>query len=473
MGDALRTVVERGDLVQTVPDEDIPATPGAGRRAETEPDPALVRALIARTESSIATLRAEIVTTSGPALFEFIRRDIQELKRLLFDADNHHAIMAGMEATWWLNDHLLDWLGEPNAADVLSRSAPGNITSEMGLALLDVADAIRPHSAVVALLERAESDDFLEDLESVEGGAGARRAVEAWLDTYGMRCVGEIDITRPRWSEHPVMLVPLILANVRNFEPGAHQRRVQAGAEEAGRAEQAILARLRALPDGARRAADTKRMIDRLRSFIGYREHPKYGIVTRYFIYKRALLGEAAHLVRDGVIREAEDVFSLTFAEFEDAVVTRRVDHRLISRRQAEWNVNTTLTPPRVMTSEGEVIVGRYRRETPAEALIGLPVSSGVVEGRARVIADIADAAMEPGDILVTTHTDPSWTPVFVSIAGLVTEVGGAMTHGAVIAREYGLAAVVGVEHATRLIHDGQRIRVDGRRGLVELLPAS
>jgi pyruvate,water dikinase len=89
------------------------------------------------------------------------------------------------------------------------------------------------------------------------------------------------------------------------------------------------------------------------------------------------------------------------------------------------------------------------------------------------VIADIAEAAMEPGDILVTTHTDPSWTPVFVSIAGLVTEVGGAMTHGAVIAREYGLAAVVGVEHATRLIHDGQRIRVDGRRGLVELLPAS
>jgi pyruvate,water dikinase len=98
-------------------------------------------------------------------------------------------------------------------------------------------------------------------------------------------------------------------------------------------------------------------------------------------------------------------------------------------------------------------------------------VSAGTVEGRARVILDMAEAELEAGDILVTAHTDPSWSPLFVAVSGLVTEVGGLMTHGAVIAREYGLPAVVGVEDATRLIRDGQRIRVDGTHGYVEILP--
>jgi pyruvate,water dikinase len=124
-----------------------------------------------------------------------------------------------------------------------------------------------------------------------------------------------------------------------------------------------------------------------------------------------------------------------------------------------------------VLTSDGEVLNGEYRRaDVPAGALAGLPVSAGTVEGRARVILDLAQADLGPGDILVTAHTDPSWTPLFVAIAGLVTEVGGLMTHGAVIAREYGLPAVVGVVDATRLITDGQRIRVHGTDGYVEIL---
>ena len=122
-----------------------------------------------------------------------------------------------------------------------------------------------------------------------------------------------------------------------------------------------------------------------------------------------------------------------------------------------------------MLTSDGEAIAGAYRRaDVPAGALVGLPVSAGIVEGRARVILDMAQADLEAGDILVTAYTDPSWSPLFVAITGLVTEVGGLMTHGAVIAREYGLPAVVGVEQATRLIRDGQRIRVNGTDGYVE-----
>jgi rifampicin phosphotransferase len=229
---------------------------------------------------------------------------------------------------------------------------------------------------------------------------------------------------------------------------------------------------LRALPDGEGKAEETKRMIERVRAFSGYREYPKYGMVSRYFVYKRALLAEAERLVQAHALREKEDIFYLTFQELHDAVRARQVDAQLVRRRKDAFRSYQALTPPRVLTSDGEAVAGSYRRDdVPAGALAGLPVSAGTVEGRARVVLDIAEADLEPGDILVTTATDPSWTPLFLAIRGLVTEVGGLMTHGAVIAREYGLPAVVGVEHATRLIRDGQRIRVHGTHGYVEILP--
>ncbi|MER7082853.1 PEP-utilising enzyme, mobile domain [Saccharopolyspora kobensis] len=152
-------------------------------------------------------------------------------------------------------------------------------------------------------------------------------------------------------------------------------------------------------------------------------------------------------------------------------VRTGEADHRLIRERAEAFAGHQAVVPPRVLTSDGEAVTGSYRRQdVPAGALVGLPVSTGIVEGRARVVLDMAGADLEAGDVLVTTSTDPSWSPVFVTIAGLVTEVGGLMPHGAVVAREYGLPAVVGVERATRSIRDGQRIRVNGTNGCVEVL---
>ena len=153
---------------------------------------------------------------------------------------------------------------------------------------------------------------------------------------------------------------------------------------------------------------------------------------------------------------------------------TNQVDDQLIRQRMEAFRSYRALAPPRVLTSDGEAVAGAYRRDDlPNGALVGLPVSAGIIEGRARVILDMAEAELDGGDILVTAHTDPSWSPLFVTITGLVTEVGGVMTHGAVIAREYGLPAVVGVEHATRLIPDGQRIRVNGTDGYIEILGES
>lgn len=472
--DALETVLDRDDFVPSLPDAGPGGPPFGAAPAPIETDPAIVTELIERSEASIAALERDIRTKTGPALFDFLREAFEEHKRVLGDPLNMQVIMAGMEATWWLNDKLLEWLGEKNAADTLTLSAPGNITSEMGLALLDVADVIRPHPEVVAFLRDAGSVEdaaFLDELPKLAGGTEARDAIEGYLDRYGMRCVGEIDITRPRWRERPTTLVPAILDNVGNFGPGAAERRFEQGRRKAQQKEQDVLSRLRALPDGDRKADETKRMIDRVRTFIGYREYPKYGIVSRYFVYKRALLAEAGRLVRAGVLPDEEDVFHLTFQEFHDAVRTNRVDDGLIRRRKDAFRSYRALTPPRVLTSDGEALTGAYRRDdVPAGALVGVPVSAGTVEGRARVVLDMADADLEAGDILVTSFTDPSWSPLFVGIAGLVTEVGGLMTHGAVIAREYGLPAVVGVDQATRLIRDGQRIRVHGTDGYVEIL---
>ena len=471
-GDALQTILERDGFVRPLPKEAPPGPLFPGGQAPIETDPAIVTALIARSRASIAAAERDIATLSGTALLDFIEADIQELRRILFDPESHQVFMSAMEAAWWLNDQLKAWLGEKNAADTLTQSVPHNVTSEMGLALLDVADVIRPHPEVVEFLHHVEDDGFLDELPELPGGREARDAIAAWLDEYGMRCVGEIDITRPRWRERPSTLVPVILGNIRNFERGAGARRFEQGRQEAWAKEQDLLERLRALPDGERKAEETKQMIDRVRTFIGYREYPKYGMVSRYFVYKQALLKEAERLAAAHVLRARDDIFYLRFSELHDVVRTNHVDDQLIGRRKEEFRSFQALTPPRVLTSDGEAITGAYRRDdVPTGALVGLPVSAGVIEGRARVILDMAQADLEAGDILVTAYTDPSWTPLFVAITGLVTEVGGLMTHGAVIAREYGLPAVVGVVDATRLIPDGQRIRVRGTEGYVELLP--
>jgi rifampicin phosphotransferase len=471
--DALQTILDRGDFIPSLPDDGATGPPPAGEPAPIDTDPAIVTELIEHSQQSIAACKRDIQTKSGPGLFDFIRADIQELRRVLFDPRSHRVFMAAMDATWWLNEHLLTWLGEKNAADVLTQSVPHNVTSEMGLALLDVADVIRPHPNVVAFLHAAGDDGFFNGLDRPDGGPEARAAIEAFLDKYGMRGAGEIDITRPRWNEQPTTLVPLILAHVKNMEPGEAQRRFEQGRQEASTKEQQVLAQLRALPDGDQKAAETKQKIDCVRTFIGYREYPKYGMVSRYFVYKQALLAEAERLVEEGVIREKEDIFFLRFQELHDVVRTNHVDEQLIDQRKDAFRSYEALTPPRVLTSDGEALAGTYRRsDVPSGALVGLGVSAGTVEGRARVISDIADADLERGDILVTAYTDPSWTPLFVGIAGLVTEVGGMMTHGAVIAREYGLPAVVGVQRATERIRDGQRIRLDGTDGYVMLLPS-
>ncbi|HTK20788.1 MAG TPA: phosphoenolpyruvate synthase, partial [Mucilaginibacter sp.] len=476
--DALVAITERRDFIKflTSENEEAPIIKSSKGKsasdilAQIKNDPAVTSELIKKSETVIEELKQSIQTKTGTDLFDFILQDGQS-RRNLFSTQNLGAIVAAVDATTWLNENMEEWLGEKNVADTLSQSAPNNVTSEMGLELLDVADVIRPYPAIIEFLQQVKGDNFLDKLTKLEGGQEAKDAIKAYLNKYGMRCAGEIDITKTRWSEKPSTLLPMVLNNVKNFKPNAGKQKFEQGLQQALKKEQELLDRLSRLPNGEQKVQQTKQMISLLRNFIGYREYPKYGIVSRVFVYKQALLKEAKKLLQANVIHEKDDVYYFTFEEFREVVRTQKLNHQLINRRKEEHKFNEKLTPPRVITSDGEIVQGKYRREDlPTSAIIGLPVSSGVVEGRARVILNMEQSDIEAGDILVTTFTDPSWTPLFVSIKGLITEVGGMMTHGAVIAREYGLPAVVGIQNATTLIKDGQRIRVNGSDGYVEII---
>lgn len=476
--DALLTVLDRENFIKIIPADEAPSQPNTATikpaqepQAPADFDPSVVSDLIHRSQTSLETLKQAIQAKTGPELLDFIQEDLKELKALLFDPLSMKVLMAGFDASKWINDHLELWLGEKNAADVLSQSVPNNMTSEMGMALLDVADVIRPFPMVIEALHDANEDDFLKSLFGLEGGQEAIQAITSFLGRYGMRCPGEIDITRSRWAERPSAIIPLLLSHIKNFEPGESQRKFEEGLKEAMNKEAELLSRLKQLPEGEEKVRETQSRIRLIRDLSGYREYPKYGMISRYFVYKQALLKEAARLVGSGILQDEEDIFFLIFEELREVTDTKQLDYEIIRKRKAEYQFYEKLMPSRVMTSDGEMITGDYRRDQlPAGSLAGLPVSSGVVEGRARVILNMEEAELEEDDILVTTFTDPSWTPLFLSIKGLVTEVGGLMTHGAVIAREYGLPCVVGVVDATRLIKDGQRIRVNGTEGFVEIL---
>lgn len=434
-------------------------------------DPMIIQKLISHNDASINDLQQSIEGISGDELFEFILQDHKKLKKQVYDPQSMGAILVGVYAMNWINKKIMKWLGEKNVADTLSQSVPNNITSEMGLVLLDVSDVVRQYPKVIAYFDHAKDETFFEELSRLEGGHAVSDSIQAYLEKYGMRCPGEIDITKTRWSEQPTSLIPMILSNIKNFEPNARSVKFEQGRLEAERKERDLLNRLEQLPCGKQKAKKTKKMIRVLRNFIGYREYPKYSFIRRDQIYKQALMKEAALLVQNGVIQKKEDIYYLSFEEFREVVRTKQLDYRIIKEREEEYAFYEKLSPPRIMTSEGEIIFGEYSMDNiPQGALVGIPVSSGIIEGRARVVVKMEDADLEDGDILVTTFTDPSWTPLFVSIKGLVTEVGGPMTHGSVIAREYGLPAVVGVENATGQIQDGQRIRINGTEGYIEIL---
>jgi pyruvate,water dikinase len=282
-----------------------------------------------------------------------------------------------------------------------------------------------------------------------------------------MRAAGEIDMAKDRWVENPEPLVKSILATIRTSEEGVHRREYGETIERAKKAAEELVREVET-KRGKMQGKIVKRLVRVCRNILPVREHPKYLIMKLIMIFKRAFLEEARLLVQKGHLVEEKDIFFVSFWELHKAIQNNESLIELVEQRKKDFHHYRKLSAPRVITSEGEEIKASYMRENlPEGALVGMPVSAGVIEGIAKVITDPVYSSLNKGEILVAPFTDPGWTPLFINAAGLVMEIGGLLTHGTVVAREYGIPAVVGITDATKIIKTGQRIRVDGNAGFV------
>ncbi|MFC4541374.1 PEP/pyruvate-binding domain-containing protein [Halosolutus amylolyticus] len=356
--------------------------------------------------------------------------------------------------------------GADEEFEALGRGLRENVTTAMMLELGDVTDVARDRPAV----EQALSDGRdLEEIREVEGGEAFVAAFEDFLDEYGFRAPAEIEFSRPRYREDPSPLLETVRASLETGERGDHRRRVDRLEAEAEAAIERLERRAAQAAFGSIRRRLVRPFAARYRSYLSMRETPKYALSQLLDETRHQVLAAGEYLEREGGLDDAADVWLYDFDELLSALASpaEPIDVDLDARR-AEHRRNRQLRAPRVIASDGEIPRGAAA-DTDVDGLVGTPTSDGIAEGVARVVHDPGDAALERGEILVAPHTDPGWTPLFLNAAGLVTDVGGVMTHGSLVAREYGIPSVVAAE-ATREIDTGDRIRVDGIRGVVEFL---
>ncbi len=342
------------------------------------------------------------------------------------------------------------------------RSLPGNVTTEMDLRLSDAAQEIRADAASAAALADAAPQELAQRYRAGALPEVAQRALSAFLRDYGMRGVAEIDLGARRWRDDPTPVLHTLTAYL-SMPPQTLPRAVhQAGAKEAERSVRRI-----ALAASPRKARQVRKWAGAIRAMAGARETPKFTIIRCFGLLREGLDASAAELVEAGRLDEVSDIAFLRLDELPRAF---RSDWRPVVRaRRATWTAEARRGQvPRVLVEDGRAFfegIGAGSGD-----LAGMGVSPGVAEGAVRVVRDPRTTTLRPGEILVCAGTDPAWTPLFLVAAGLVTEVGGLMTHGSVVAREYGIPAVVGVHEATTTLRDGQRIRIDGTSGAIELL---
>jgi pyruvate,water dikinase len=473
-GHAIQEVIQRPEFLQ------VPPKPGLVKSARRfilpiikevwinlwKRDPKLAKSKVeSYMQKKWAKVREDLQSVSGANRLETVQRQLSILGKEVLQ--NIFPYVICFPISFLL---LKKALGDDKELYQLNKSLPGNLTSEMGLQIGDLADLVRELPEVEQYLKQANDQTFYDGLLNVRGGERFKRVFEDFIAKYGHRCPGEIDLTRPRWREAPTQLVPAILGHMRSVKPGEHRKKFIQGEQEAQEAAQRILHQVG--PRGFK-SKRIKRLMEVYRHMGGLREHPKYLLTLILDECKKAIMAEAEELVKKGVLQQAEDVFYFTLDEliqFSKGESQHDVSS-LIANRKEKYEWHQTLNPPKVMTSEGEIVTGSPRKgEFPKGALVGTPASAGVVEGNARIVLKLEEANLNEGEILVAPHTDPGWTPLFLSAKALVTEVGGLMTHGSVVAREYGIPAVVGVDDATKKIKDGQMIRVDGNQGFVEIL---
>jgi pyruvate,water dikinase len=404
------------------------------------PDAARARVL-ARAEACVQALETRADAVRGLAERRRLVEDV--LPALAPEIMGHGLPLvfgSGLLAVFLLRARLQAWLGDATALQPVLRALPHNPTTEMDLALWGVAQRLKE--------------------EGVAPSAG-HPAVRAFLARYGHRAAREIDLGVPRWSEDPTPILNILwtyLTHGPEEDPARHFRQ---GAELADETAVNLIERVRR-EKGRLRAAVVRFLLRRVRALAGVREYPKFFAVRVLAAMRRVLAGAGADLVAVGRLDRPEDVF---FLDLRDLQAPHDLRALAAANRADYERERLRRVIPRVLTSTGETFY--TAPTTKPGALIGTAASPGVFEGPVRVIFDPGEARLEPGEVLVAPGTDPAWTPLFLSAGALVMEIGGLMSHGSVVAREYGIPAVVGVAGATQHLQTGQRVRVDGENGLV------
>jgi pyruvate,water dikinase len=365
---------------------------------------------------------------------------------------------------------LLGNLATEDERRVALRALPYNPTTEMDLDLWALAQHVRAEPDAARAVRESHARELALRYHDGALPGVLQDGLARFLETYGHRAVAEIDLGLPRWSEDPAHVLG-VLSNYLRLEdperaPDVQFRRAAREAEEM-------------IEDLVRRASRRGRLRGRLvgfllgraRALLGLREMPKFCIILLFARVRAVLLSAGEELAKAGCLGRAEDVFFVSLPEARRAAAGEDL-RPLVRERRAEYERETRRRHvPRVLLSDGTEPEAEVQPEAvhPERDLEGTPASGGVKSGRARVVLDPADGGLEPGEILVAPSTDPGWTPLFLTAGGLIMEMGGPMSHGAIVAREYGIPAVVGVPDATRRISTGQELTVDGSSGTVTL----
>jgi len=382
--------------------------------------------------------------------------------------------IAGLVPLFLLNKISTHLTGANDLALEITRGLPYNVTTQMDLALWDTSKQIRSDTISAQSFEKSKPDTLAHDYLNGRLPKTAQKAIANFLQAYGIRGVGEIDIGRPRWNEDPTYIMGVLQSYLQiedqNLAPDAVFQRGEQAAEGAIAELEAIA---RGTFGGRVKAKIIRGAARRVRALAGLREYPKFHIVGMMWVIRQALLKSGRELVDAGTLERPDDLFFLYLSELEALAQGEKRDWKnFVSARRASYDKEISRVQiPRLLLSDGRAFYeGLTSGEGDSDTLKGSPVSPGVVEGLVRVVLDPQNANLSPGEILVCQGTDPAWTPLFLAAGGLVMEVGGMMTHGAIVAREYGIPAIVGVHQATTVLENGQRIQVNGSTGEIHLL---
>jgi phosphohistidine swiveling domain-containing protein len=382
-------------------------------------------------------------------------------------------LIAGL-GSYALASRLLKNLATPDEMQIVLRALPHNPTTEMDLELWTLAQRIQADPQAAQRLYETPSEQLAREYREGTLPPTLQQGLKEFLHVYGHRGVAEIDLGLSRWSEDPTHILGVLTNYFQIKNPDlAPDVQFQRGAQEA----EAMVAELirRAHRKGWLRGQLVRFFLKRVRTLAGLREMPKFSLVLILAHMRETLWSVGKELAEAERLEEVEDIFFITLQEAHTALAGEDM-RQVVSERRAGYDFELRRRHiPRVLLSDGTEPTAATSSGDAADGvsegtLLGSPASPGTVTAKARVILDPTGAKLEPGEILVAPSTDPGWTPLFLTAGGLVMEMGGMMSHGAVVAREYGIPAVVGVAGATERITTGQQITVDGAAGKISIV---